>query len=158
MIVMLFLPTCFGNTDLSKLVDKQIYRDVPAKNKTNYDAAYQNIPYTINSYSENIVSLRDSNGKLIVLERDLWDDGNWKEYKDAVVVLEKLHKVFSGKKLERLSVRELVGSETAGFKLSDWASSYCCVKCGQSLTTVYNSNTAWYCFKCKKYFNIEKGK
>ena len=60
------------------------------------------------------------------------------------------------KKQERLFVRELIGSETAGFILSNWTSSYCCVKCGESLTTVYNYNAVWFCSKCKKYFNIEK--
>ena len=62
------------------------------------------------------------------------------------------------KKQERLLVRELIiGSETAGFILSNWTSSYRCVKCGESLATVYNSNAVWYCSKCKKYFNIVKG-
>ena len=61
------------------------------------------------------------------------------------------------KKKERLFVRELIGSETAGFILSNWTSSYRCVVCGESLTTVYNSNGIWYCSGCKKYFNIEKG-
>ena len=63
----------------------------------------------------------------------------------------------SEKKQERLSVGELIGTETAGFTLSDWTSSYHCVVCGESLTTVYR-NAVWFCFKCKKYFNIEKGK
>ena len=60
------------------------------------------------------------------------------------------------KKQERLFVRELIGSETAGFILSNWTSSYRCVKCGESLATVYNSNAVWYCSKCERYFNIRK--
>ena len=61
------------------------------------------------------------------------------------------------KKQERLLVRELIGTETVGFVLSDWTSSYRCFVCGESLTTVWNRNLTWYCSKCKKYFNIEKG-
>ena len=68
-----------------------------------------------------------------------------------------LDKLFPEKKQERLLVRELVGTETVGFRLSDWTSSYRCVICGESLTTVCNSNVIWYCSKCQKYFNIEKG-
>ena len=61
------------------------------------------------------------------------------------------------KKQERISVRELVGSETAGFRFSQWVSKYHCIECGELLSTTY-SIEIYFCFKCKKYFNIEKGK
>jgi len=57
---------------LENLIGKTIHRDVPAKNKTECDTAYQNTPYTIDSYNENIVSLRDEKGNLIILNRSLW--------------------------------------------------------------------------------------
>ena len=65
---------------IKNLIGKTIYRDVPVQNETEYDIAYQNIPYTIESYNENIISLIDKDKNPIVLNRSLWDDGNWKEW------------------------------------------------------------------------------
>lgn len=71
------------SNSIEQFVGKTIYRDVPVQNETEYDTAHQNIPYTIDSYNGDIVSLRDRDGKLIVLDRNLWDDGNWKEWKNS---------------------------------------------------------------------------
>lgn len=60
------------------------------------------------------------------------------------------------KNQERLLVRELIGTETAGFRLSNCISQYNCIECGESLSMIYYV-TIYYCFKCKKYFNIERG-
>ena len=304
MLVLLFVSVGFCNTDLSKLAGKQIYRDVSVNSKLFFSKEYMNIKYELYSYSDTLVELKQKEGieygKMIILSRPLWDDGNWKEwreakrltaeaekdrsatrgyiwvgtttahdnianfarkndlsklacvnckkvgglyidgvvlgctkcnipsliseyqsqtqfyegqevwstvygrgvvkqpiisfgYKEYIIpvdfggnigvwnyttdgrdqtsqpqtlfpittkqVIYNLDKLFPEKKVkqERLLVRELVGTETAGLKLSDWTSSYHCVVCGESLTTVLdNSYAIWFCFKCKKYFNIEK--
>ena len=66
-------------------------------------------------------------------------------------------KLFPEKKPERLLVRELIGSETAGLRLSQRVSGYNCIECGESLVVVPYVSTIYFCFECKKYFNIEKG-
>ena len=55
---------------------------MPAQNETEYSKEYMNEPYELFSYNENIINLKDANGKFIILGRDLWDDGNWKECVD----------------------------------------------------------------------------
>lgn len=65
---------------LKDLAGKTIYRDVPARNVEEFSKEYMNEPYELFSYNESIMELKDANKKSIILDRDLWDDGNWKEY------------------------------------------------------------------------------
>lgn len=64
---------------LKYLAGKMIYRDVFAQNEIEFSAEYINEPYKLFSYNENLMELKDSGGKSIILKRSLWDDGNWKE-------------------------------------------------------------------------------
>lgn len=78
-----FLPAPLLNnlkvTQLEYLAGKIIYRDVPARNKTEFSKEYMNEYYELFSYNENLMELKDSNKKSIILARSLWDDGNWKD-------------------------------------------------------------------------------
>lgn len=65
---------------LKYLAGKKIYRDVPVKNETEFSKEYMNEPYELFSYNIAIMELKNSNRKSIILERNLWDDGNWKEW------------------------------------------------------------------------------
>ena len=58
---------------------------------------------------------------------------------------------------QRLLVRELIGSEIAGFSYSRCVSDYNCIECGESLIIATCERRVYICYKCKKYFNIEKG-
>lgn len=69
---------------LKGLAGKTIYRDVPAQNETEFSKEYMNEPYELFSYNESIMELKNSDKKSIILEKDLWDDGNWKEWKKDI--------------------------------------------------------------------------
>lgn len=78
------LPTTVINSvDITKqlkyLAGRTIYREVPAQNETEFSKEYMNEPYELFSYNKTLMELKDSNKKSIILGRNLWDDGNWKE-------------------------------------------------------------------------------
>ena len=135
----------YSMSKLERLIGKKIHRT--RAHGINYyhvlDRSYIDEPRRLIDVTCKYIILEpditDATGRLLKLDRDQWDDGCWEEWKNS-----------------RLSVRELIGTETAGFTLSAWTSSYRCVVCGEHLTTIYNSETVRYCSKCKKYFNIEK--
>lgn len=82
-LIVIFTKLSFVHADseqLKHLAGKMIYRDVPAQNETQFSKEYTEECYELFSYNENIMELKNSNKKSIILERSLWDDGNWKEW------------------------------------------------------------------------------
>ena len=90
-----------GSAQLKKLAGKMIYREVSAQNETEFSKEYINEPYELYSYDENIISLKNSDKKIIILGRSLWDDGNWKEWNkqpvDKVVTPDSCSHVYNQK-------------------------------------------------------------
>ena len=68
---------------LESLAGKQIARNVPVKTKTDYDESFINTPYKLFAYDEYLMTLEKEDTGRISLNRELWDDGNWKEWKST---------------------------------------------------------------------------
>ena len=85
-LVLLFASVGICNTDLSKLAGKQIYRDIPAKNKSEFSMEFVGKSYQLIYYNDTLIELKDLDGRTFIRGRDLWDDGNWKLWDDRTQI------------------------------------------------------------------------
>ena len=162
MFTLLLVEDISANTDLSKLAGKQIYREFPVKNEIEYDESYQGNIYRLIYYNENIMQIKSigfigKNGEVFgevvyTLGRNLWDDGNWKEWKQTEQTISYWNKIrdkgYAG--TETCSFPEIQKQSSilynSNHKLSQW--DHVCIN--------YNRTETWMeCGQILMFYNIE---
>lgn len=125
------------NTGIEKLIGKMIHRTKPC----GIDRSYIDEPRKLLGVTDEYLVLSSdilARGQFEIV-REIWDDGNWEEWKE---------------KPERLIIREMMGDEYKCF-VTGSESKYNCARCGKKLARSIGMNN-YYCTVCKTGFNIKE--